>query len=148
MRAFTPPRADLRGGNQSEDSFAMSRRIFAPSATLVRLFAVRFERSKSLLDGRGRISSHRFGSPLLPAAPGPAKRRFWNMVLSGMDRGVRIFLAVRGPRYLGADTAWWYVCNDRSAEILLCHEDDPRPSHLTLNIPFLYITAPSTDCSR
>jgi len=28
MSAFTPPRADLRGGNQSEDSFATSRRIF------------------------------------------------------------------------------------------------------------------------
>jgi hypothetical protein len=27
MSAFTPPRAALRGGNQSDDSFAMSRRI-------------------------------------------------------------------------------------------------------------------------
>ena len=32
--ALTPPRADLRGGNQSADSFAISRRIFMPSVTL------------------------------------------------------------------------------------------------------------------
>ena len=31
MRALTPPRAGLRGGNQSADSSAMSRRIFASS---------------------------------------------------------------------------------------------------------------------
>ena len=28
MSALTPPRADLRGENQSEDSFAISSRIF------------------------------------------------------------------------------------------------------------------------
>jgi len=39
MSALTPPRADLRGGNQSDDSFATSRRILAPS-TVLRLFAV------------------------------------------------------------------------------------------------------------
>jgi len=34
MSALTPPRADLRGGNQSADSFATSRSIFTPSTTL------------------------------------------------------------------------------------------------------------------
>ena len=34
MSAFTPPRAALRGGNQSDDSFAISRRIFVPSVAL------------------------------------------------------------------------------------------------------------------
>ena len=40
VSALTPPRADLRGGNQSDDSFAISRRIFATSTTLC-LFAGR-----------------------------------------------------------------------------------------------------------
>ena len=34
MRALTPPRAELRGGNQSADSSATSRRIFASFASL------------------------------------------------------------------------------------------------------------------
>ena len=34
MSAFTPPRAALRGGNQSADSFAISRRISAQPMTL------------------------------------------------------------------------------------------------------------------
>jgi hypothetical protein len=40
MSAFTPPRAALRGGNQSDDSFAISRRIFTPSVAF-RLLAVK-----------------------------------------------------------------------------------------------------------
>ena len=38
MSAVTPPRADLRGGSQSEDSFEISRRIFTQSVILC-LFA-------------------------------------------------------------------------------------------------------------
>ena len=34
MSAVTPPRADLRGGSQSEDSFEISRRIFTQSVIL------------------------------------------------------------------------------------------------------------------
>jgi len=34
MSAFTKPRADFKGGKQSEDSFATSRSTFTPSATL------------------------------------------------------------------------------------------------------------------
>src|SRR6266478_2067091 len=37
MSAFTPPRADLRGGNQSADSLT-SRRIFASSCSFARTF--------------------------------------------------------------------------------------------------------------
>ena len=49
MSALTPPRADLRGGNQSADSFATSRRIRAPPATLCKLFA---ERSRAIQSGQ------------------------------------------------------------------------------------------------
>jgi len=34
MSALTHPRADLSGGNASDDSFAMSRRILTPLVTL------------------------------------------------------------------------------------------------------------------
>ena len=47
MSAFTPPRADLRGGNQSAGSFIMSRRIFAQSASLC-FFANNFQMIRGL----------------------------------------------------------------------------------------------------
>ena len=47
MIALTPPRADLRGGNQSDDSFATSRAIFTRFAILC-LFAGRRRTIKEL----------------------------------------------------------------------------------------------------
>ena len=47
MSAFTPPRVDLREGKQSADSFIMSRRIFAQSASLC-FFANNFQMIRGL----------------------------------------------------------------------------------------------------
>ena len=135
MSAFTPPRADLRGGNQSEDSFAISRRIFAPPTTLC-LFAVRFEQSR-VYSTEGVESAHIDSDQRCSQGP----RGSSNVVL-GTWVCLEWFVVGRcRPQCEERATLVRILCSDvyvmteaLSAEILLCHEDDPRPSHLTLNI--------------
>ena len=57
MSAFTPPRADLRGGNQPADSFATSRSIFAPSTTFC-LFARRTRAVNGLAWSKAKEHTH------------------------------------------------------------------------------------------
>ena len=72
---FTPPRADLRGGSQSEDSFAISRSIFTPSVTLC-LFARNSEVVKGLTTRKVLTHLHRLCSELLPEALKSVGSRF------------------------------------------------------------------------
>ena len=76
MSAFTPPRADFKGGKQSEDSPAISRSIFTPSTTLC-LFAS--ELSTGWLHERCWINPHRLGLEFLPETAESVGRRFLNM---------------------------------------------------------------------
>ena len=46
MSALTPPRADLRGGNQSDDSLAISKSILTPFTPLRTIAADRQNREK------------------------------------------------------------------------------------------------------
>ena len=79
MRAFTPPRAALRGGNQSEDSLAISRRIFKPSPVLC-LFAGSHRLSVKEDPEKMIIHLHPLGPGLLPGVAETVGRRFRNMV--------------------------------------------------------------------
>lgn len=76
MSAFTPPRADFKGGKQSEDAPAISRSIFTPSTTLC-LFAG--ELSTGWLHERRWINPHRLGLEFLPETAESVGRRFRNM---------------------------------------------------------------------
>ena len=80
MSAATPPRADSRGGNQSEDSFEISKSIFTQSVILC-LFAESQRAANELLHGRYWIHSHRVGFELLPEAPAFFRRHLLNMTL-------------------------------------------------------------------
>ena len=104
MSAFTPPRADLRGGNQSADSFATSGRIFALSTTLC-FFARRFRAVGGLAPDRRRSYSHRLESKLLPQPPELFSRSFRNMA------------SLRGVRECGRERGRWLSCARFS-----CHE--------------------------
>ena len=81
MSAFTPPRADLRGGSQSEDSLAILRSIFFTLSTTLCLFAGSHRAVKGFSASEVLIHSHRLGSELPPEALESVGGRFPDIFL-------------------------------------------------------------------
>ena len=81
MSALIPPRHDLRGGNASDDSFAMSSNAFAVSMNRC-FFAVGSHEVWTAITAR---SVHELGPISVPLVVGRRFRKALDMVLSRLQ---------------------------------------------------------------